>query len=151
MARMHARRKGKSGSKKPLATSPPSWMSYKPAEVEAIVVKLAKQGKSSSMIGLILRDKYGIADIKMITEKTVSKILANKGLSPELPEDLLNLIKKAARSRKHLEANKKDMVTKRGVQLTESKIRRLIKYYLKKGRLPEGWKYTQERAKILAG
>ena len=61
---MHARRKGKSGSKKPLATSPPSWMSYKPTEVEAIVIKLAKQSKSTSTIGLILRDKYGIADIK---------------------------------------------------------------------------------------
>ena len=44
---------------------------------------------------------------------------------------------------------KKDMTAKRGLILTESKIRRLIKYYHNTGRLPLDWKYTREGAKLL--
>ncbi len=148
---MHARRKGKAGSKKPLATTSPSWLRYKSAEVEQLVVKLAKKGHQSSMIGLILRDSYGIPDVKMITKKSITQILKEKELSPDMPEDLKNLIKRAVQVRKHMDSNKKDMVSKRGLQLIESKIRRLAKYYTRNKRLPDKWKYDPEKARLVVG
>jgi len=142
MARMHSRAKGKSGSHKPASDKPPVWITYSSQEVEALVVKLAKRGYQASQIGLILRDTYGIPDVKKITGKKISKILAEKGLKPKVPDDLANLIKRAKIIKAHMSRHKKDMVAKRGLQLTESKIKRLIKYYKSRGVLPENWTYT---------
>ena len=50
--------------------------------------------------------------------------------------------------KKHLEENKHDMPAKRGLQLTESKIRRLIKYYKKIKKLPIDWKYDENSIKL---
>ncbi len=149
MARMHTRRKGKSGSKKPPSKVPPSWVTAKPEEVEQLVVDLAKKGYSTAMIGLILRDSYGIPDVRAITGKKILQILKEHGLAPKIPEDLLNLIKKAVRIRKHLEKNKKDMHNKVALLRVESKIRRLVKYYKREGVLPPDWKYTPEMAEVL--
>jgi len=143
MARMHARKRGKSGSKKPLATTPPSWVNYKSEEVEKLVEKLAKQGLSASKIGLVLRDSYGIPDVEKITKKKITKILKEKGLAPKIPEDLQNLIARAMQVKKHLEVHRKDKVSKRGLQLIESKIRRLEKYYKRTKKLPLDWKYIK--------
>ena len=66
MARMYSRRKGKAGSKKPAKKQVPSWLRYKGKEVELLVVKLAKEGKNPSQIGLHLRDVYGIPDTKIV-------------------------------------------------------------------------------------
>ncbi len=129
MARLHTHSKGKAGSKKPLSKSPPSWLAYKKEEIEAIIVKLAKKGKSTAEIGMILRDSYGVPDIRQILNKKIGKVLKEKGLAPETPEALANLRKREAQAKAHLDKNKKDMVTKRGVQLLRSKIRRLEKYY----------------------
>ena len=75
MARIHARRRGKAGSVKPLLAPTPSWVSYNGSEVEALVVKLSKQGLSTSKIGLVLRDSYGVPDVEKITKKKITKIL----------------------------------------------------------------------------
>ncbi|HIQ50834.1 MAG TPA: 30S ribosomal protein S15, partial [Nautiliaceae bacterium] len=48
-----------------------------------------------------------------------------------------------------LENHPKDLHSKRGLQLIESKIKRLVKYYKRKKVLPENWKYTPEIAKLL--
>jgi small subunit ribosomal protein S15 len=37
----------------------------------------------------------------------------------------------------------------RQLQITESKVRRLAKYYVKSGRMPKGWTYKPETAEIL--
>lgn len=150
MARMHARKKGKSGSHPPLQETKPTWMRYKPKEVELLVGKLAKDGNSSSEIGIILRDSYGIPSVKMIVGKTITQLLGEKKLLPDLPEDLLNLIRRAIMIRKHLETNKQDMFAKRGLQRTESKIKRLVKYYKNIKKLPADWKYDFESVKIYA-
>lgn len=141
MARIHARKRGKSKSRKPLLSPTPSWVTYTPAEIEALVVKLAKQDKSSASIGTVLRDSYGVPDVKKITGNSIGKILEKNKLSPELPEDIQALLKRAIRAKKHLDLSKKDRVTKRGLQLIESKIRRLAKYYKSEGKLPQKWKY----------
>jgi small subunit ribosomal protein S15 len=149
MARMHSGSKGKSGSKKPLRKASYSWMSYKPKEVELLVIKLAKEGSAPSTIGIILRDTYGIPDVKAITKKSISQILEKKELLPKLPENLTALLKRVIELQKHLSTNKKDYTAKRGLMLTESKIRRLMKYYKRTGDLPENWKYEPERVRLL--
>jgi len=148
MARMHARRRGKSGSKKPIKKIKPSWVRYGAQEVERLVVKLAKQGHDPAMIGLILRDTYGIPDVKVMTKKKISKILKENNLAPEIPPDLQALIRKHIRIMKHLESNKKDKTAKFRLILTESKIKRLEKYYKKKGVLAPNWVYDKTKAKL---
>lgn len=149
MARRYSKRKGKSGSKKPLKMQVPSWVRYDKREAEAIVAKLAKEGLSPSQIGMRLRDTYGIPDIRALTGKTITQILKEKNLSPKIPEDLKALLIRLNQLDKHLEANKKDMAAKRGYQLTESKVLRLIKYYQRKNKLPEGWKYDPKKISLL--
>ena len=146
MARMHSRAKGVSGSKKPMKKEVPTWIRYKPKEVEILVGKMAKEGKTASQIGIMMRDTYGIPDVKTLTGKSISKILAAKQLLPEVPEDLRALIRKAAMIRKHLEENRQDKPALRGLQLTEAKIMRLVKYYKKSDRLPVDWKYDPRKA-----
>mgnify|MGYP001184412138 CR=1 FL=1 len=149
MARMYSRKKGKAGSTKPISKDNPVWVSYKPAEVEALIVKLAKQDMSSSKIGLVLRDSYGIPDVKVVLGKKIVQVLKEKKLAKKLPEDITFLIHKHIREMKHFDENKHDMVAKRGLGLTEAKIRRLAKYYKKNGVLPTDWKYDKTRAKLL--
>lgn len=149
MVRLHTYKRGKSGSKKPPRTAPPTWVEYTAEEVEGLVVSLAKQGYSSAMIGTILRDQYGIPSVKLITGKKITKILEENNLAPQIPEDLMALIKKAVNLRKHLEQHPKDLHSRRGLQLVESKIRRLVKYYRNTGRLPAEWRYDPETAKLL--
>ena len=150
MARMYSRKKGKSGSKKPLQKSKQSWLAHNAKEIEMLIVKLAKEGKPSSMIGLVLKDSYGVPDVKTATGKSITRILAEKNLSPKIPEDLLALIKKSITLRKHMEENRQDMTSLRGVQLTESKIKRLVKYYKKARKLPVDWKYDLKSVKLYA-
>ena len=148
MARMHSRDKGRSGSTKPVEKKIPTWLQYKGKEAELLVVKFAKEGKTPSRIGTYLRDVYGIPDIMLITKKSITQILAERKLLKEIPEDLMALIRKAVFVRKHLESNKKDMPAKRGLQLTESKIGRVVKYYKRVKKLPESWKYDPKRIKL---
>ena len=146
---MAKNRSGKSGSKRPLRKTPPVWLKLKPKEVEKIVVKLRKEGLTTSQIGVVLRDSYGVPDVKQLFGKNILKIVDENELTPELPEDLYSLMRKAVVIRKHLSNNKKDNVTKRGLIFTESRIRKLVKYYVKKGKLQEGWKYDPEKAKLM--
>ena len=148
MAKMQSRKRGKSGSKKPLKSTTPTWSRYKSKEVELLVVKLVKEGKTSSEVGIILRDSYGIPSVKQLVGKSISQLIKERNMSPELPEDLIALIKRAAFVRKHLDKNKKDMSALRGLQFTESKIKRLAKYYKRVERLPLDWKYSTESIKM---
>lgn len=150
MARMHSRKKGKHGSKKPAKKTTPSWALYDAKKAELLIAKLAKDGKSTSQIGTLLRDAYGIPSIPALCGKSISSILKEKNLAAEVPEDLASLLKKSAAIRKHIESNRHDETAARGMILTKSKIGRLIKYYKKKGRIPESWKYDAERARFFA-
>ena len=148
MARMHSGARGKSRSTKPSDPKKPAWLALSPKEIELLITRYAKEGKSASQIGLHLRDEYGIPDVKLALGKTISQQLADKKLAPEIPDDLMALITKAVLVKKHMEANKGDMTAKRGLQLTESKIKRLADYYRREGRLPADWKYDPERIKL---
>lgn len=149
MARMYSRKKGKSGSKKPLKKVKPVWLRYGSKETEQLVIKLAKAGKTASEIGIILRDSYGIPSVHVVTNKKITKILEENNLTKKLPFDLLALIKKEIEIMKHMDVNKKDMTAKRGLILTDSKIRRLAKYYKKTGKLSQDWTYDKKNAKLM--
>ena len=145
---MYSRKKGKAGSTKPSRKKLPSWVRYKPKEVELLIVKIAKEGKTPSQIGMVLRDLYGIPLTSKVTGKRIGKILEEKKLLGKLPEDLMALIKKSIAVRKHIELNHKDESAERGLTLTESKIKRLVRYYKSIGKLEDDWKYDPERIRM---
>jgi small subunit ribosomal protein S15 len=127
----------------------PEWVEYSTEEIEELILKLTKEGNSTSKIGIILRDQYGIPDVKLITGQKITKILEKHDQGLEYPEDLMNLIRRAVNIRDHLEENPKDLHTRRGLRIIESKIRRLVKYYTREGVLPEGWRYDPRSAALL--
>lgn len=136
MARMHASKRGKSGSTRPLSKIPPSWVKLTAEEIESLVVKYAKEGLPPSQIGVVLRDQHGVPLVKPITGKTILQILEENNLKPPIPEDLSHLLEKIRRMRLHLEKNKSDGHNIHRLQLVESKVRRLLKYYKSRGVLP---------------
>ena len=138
MARTHARVKGKSGSTRPVAADL-SFVTMKKAEVEKLIIKFAKEDMNQSKIGLVLRDTYGVPSIKKITGTSIGKILEKQKLKFAIPEDLQALVVKAKRLTKHLGTNLRDTHNSRGLQLIESKIRRLSNYYKKAGKIPANW------------
>jgi small subunit ribosomal protein S15 len=147
MARMHSRKKGKSGSTIP-SKKIPTWALYKGKEVEKLVQKYGKLGKSSSEIGMILRDSYGINSVKALTAKKINGILIEQGITKTLPEDMLALIRKMIDIKTHVEKNKQDQTARRGLILTSSKIRRLIKYYKASKVIEKDWNLDMNRLKI---
>lgn len=149
MAKMHTKRKGKSASTRPIRTEPPEWCKISTEEVTSIILDLWKQGVSTAEIGMTLRDRYGVPDAKLITGKKITAILKENNVALNVPEDLTNLIVKALRLRKHLSINKKDVHNKRALNLTESKIRRLVKYYQQEKVLPRDWFYKPETAEMM--
>ena len=149
MARMHARRKGKSCSKRPLITENPAWVTLSATEIEDIIVKMAKDGNGSAKIGLVLRDQYGVHDVKLATGKTVTAIMKEKGVAPALHEDLANLMRRAIDLNVHLKENRGDISNRRGLMLIEAKIRRLERYYKANKVLPADWKYSLNTAELM--
>jgi small subunit ribosomal protein S15 len=149
MARIHAHRRGRSHSTRPVGRRPPSWCTYKPEEVEALVVRLAKEGRPPSEIGVILRDRYGIPLVKPITGKSITEILKEAELALRLPEDLANLLERQKHMVRHLEKHKADKKNIHSLQLLESRIHRLIKYYRRLGRLPPDFKYKPVSATFM--
>ncbi|MFX1279008.1 MAG: 30S ribosomal protein S15 [Promethearchaeota archaeon] len=149
MARMHSRKKGQAGSTRPARLEKPVWVELSPDEVENEVVKLARRGHSKSMIGTIMRDSRGVPLVKVVTGKRISQILESNEIKDPLPEDLANLVRKALNIRKHLENNHKDLEAKKGLNRTESKIYRLIKYYKKKKILTPDFRYDPDKIRTL--
>jgi small subunit ribosomal protein S15 len=149
MARMHTRRKGQAGSKKPMRTEPPKWSNTNKEEIENTIQQLATGGKGSSEIGMILRDRYGVPDVTLVTGKKIGQILKEKNVAPKVPEDIQSIILNVLDLNKHLLKNKKDVHNKRSLNNMISKIRRLEKYYHREGVLPEDWKFSISRAEML--
>ena len=149
MARMHARRKGQSRSHRPNITENPSWVPLTTEEIEKKIMELREKNLSSAIIGIRLRDQFGIPSVKLATGKSVTSILSDNGKGPEIPEDLRSLMRKAISTYNHLQDNPKDLHNKRNLQLIEAKIRRLIKYYQGTEKVEKGWKYNIQNAKLL--
>ncbi|MBS1262937.1 MAG: 30S ribosomal protein S15 [Methanonatronarchaeales archaeon] len=115
-------------------------------EIGEIVVELKEEGGSSAAeIGLILRDQYGVPDAKGALGQKLSAFLDERGLGSDLPEDLQNLIDRAANVRRHLSENGKDLSARGGLSELEARIRGLGRYYSREGVLPADWRYRAGR------
>ncbi|CAO3617398.1 unnamed protein product [Cunninghamella blakesleeana] len=149
MGRMHTPGKGISSSALPYRRTPPSWVKTTPEEVVDMISKNAKKGLTPAQIGVLLRDSFGIPQVKGVTGNKILRILKSNGLAPEIPEDLYHLIKKAVSIRKHMERNRKDKGSKYRLILIESRIHRLARYYKTNGQLPPNWKYESATASTM--
>ncbi|MEM0286714.1 MAG: 30S ribosomal protein S15 [Nitrososphaerota archaeon] len=147
MARIHSHRHGKSHSNRP-PTILSQWINYNQESIESFIIKLAKEGNPPSIIGLRLRDEYGIPLTKKLINKSITQVLKKAGIAPSIPEDLANLITKARRLQDHLKVHKTDRKNVHSLELLEAKIHRLSKYYKRKGILPQQWKYSAVVAQL---
>ncbi len=119
-------------------------------EIVQMVVKLGKEGMTTSKIGVVLRDQHAVPSVKLATGRSILEILNENGLSPKLPEDLMALMRKAINLNLHIQnGNRGDVSNRRGLQLVESKIRRLVKYYKRTDVLPADWNYSLKNAELL--
>lgn len=119
-------------------------------EIYDVIEDLTKKGKTTTEIGLTLKQKYGVRSVLETTGKKIGKVQKELNLKGDkLPDELLYLIKKNVKLIKHNEENKKDTTGKRGYQKTVSKIKRLRKHYIKAKKISSDWRYSDESAKLL--
>jgi len=149
MVRMHTTGHGISRSSLPYVRTPPTWVKQTPDELVDTICTYARKGMTPSQIGTRLRDQHGIPQVFHITGKRILRILRQKGLAPEIPEDLYFLIKTAVSIRKHLRTNRKDKNGKYRLILIESRIHRISRYYKRSRKLPPNWKYDWRTAPTL--
>ena len=148
MGRMHTHSHGKSHSIRPIELKKPDWVKMESKEIEELIIKYAKDGMTSSLIGTKLRDQHAIPLVKPILKKTISQVLQENDLTPEIPEDLNNIVLKAINLQKHLKDNKSDSRNVRSLELIEAKVHRLSTHYKNKGILPKKWKYKSVVAQL---
>lgn len=162
--------KGISQSALPYRRTVPFWLKLNAEDVKAQIMNLGKKGLTPSRIGkkpnrshhffagnlislpfvgIILRDSYGVAQVRFVNGNKILRIMKSVGLKPDIPEDLYHMIKKAVAIRKHLERNRKDKDGKFRLILVESRIHRLARYYKSKSVLPPNWKYESSTASAL--
>jgi small subunit ribosomal protein S15 len=148
MARIHVHTHGKSHSIRPTSKEPAPWLSQNADQVSALVVGLAKEGLSPSEIGLRLRDEHSIPLAKPVLGKSVTDVLIENNIMSEMPEDLDKLVRKALGLQKHLRVHNSDHRNVRSLELVESKIHRMSRYYKRKGKIPKNWKYAAVIAQL---
>ena len=149
MARVHTRGRGKSGSKRPVGAKNPEWVTLSSKEVEDLVVKYHRDGVPAAKIGLKLRDLHAVPSVRLATGKRVEELLAANKLTPEIPDDLMALLHKAVNLDRHISRNKKDLHNGHALRNVEAKIRRLVGYYQREGRMPASWRYSLSSAKLI--
>ena len=148
MGRLHSHRHGQSHSTRPIKPSSPKWLRQSPEEIEELILKYAKEGLTSSEIGVKLRDQHAIPLTRSIIKKSITEVLEQRGIKSEMPEDLNNIVKKALGLQKHLKTHTSDRRNVRSLELLEAKVHRLSSYYKKIGRIPETWKYKSVIAQL---
>jgi len=149
MARMHSKGKGKSGSNKPHSKAPPEWSNSDKEEIEELIMQLSGEGHTNASIGSILRDKHGVPDVRLVTGERVSQTIERLGGKSGYPEDLMSLMRRALRLIDHLSQNSKDTHNRRQLELCESKIRRLSRYYKDNNRLESDWTYKRDQLRLM--
>ena len=148
MGRLHTHNHGKSHSIRPIDPKKPDWITQSTTEIEEMIVKYSKEGMTTSQIGIKLRDQHAIPLVKPIIKKTISQVLRDNKLTPEIPEDLNNIVLKAVNLQKHLKENKSDNRNVRSLELIAAKVHRLSTHYKKVGILPKKWKYISVVAQL---
>ena len=149
MARMHSKGKGTSGSSKPNIDVAPSWAESDKNTVEELILKYAQDGHSSAKIGTMLRDMHAVPDVRLVMGERISQTLTRNDITSTYPEDMMNLMRKALSLIDHLVSNKKDLHNRRQLELCESRIRRLARYYQQTGRLSSTWAYKRDQLRLM--
>ena len=149
MARMHSKGKGTSGSSKPNTDTAPSWSESDKGTVEELIIKYANEGHSSAKIGTLLRDMHAVPDVRLVMGERISQTLSRNNLDSTYPEDMMNLMRKALSLIDHLSSNKKDLHNRRQLELCESRLRRLAKYYVGTGRISSTWTYKRDQLRLM--
>ncbi|MGI0033206.1 MAG: 30S ribosomal protein S15, partial [Nitrososphaeraceae archaeon] len=103
---------------------------------------------SPSEIGIKMRDQYGVPLIRQILGKGINQLLEENNSTLEMPEDLNQLVQKALALQSHLKVHNTDKRNIRSLELIEAKIHRLSKYYKRKGKIPQNWKYAAVIARL---
>ncbi len=148
MSRIHSGHKGRSGSHRRYPITKPEWVTATPEEVASQAVQLAKGGAGPALIGQTLRDSYGVPLARMVTGKRLTVVLKEHGVASDIPDDLQALLKRVVHLQRHLQTHPKDLSNRRGLTLMESRIRRLARYYRRRHRLPENWRYSAAGAAL---
>jgi len=148
MSRIHSGNKGRAGSHRPYPLTKPEWVTASSEEVVEQAVQLAKTGMGQALVGQTLRDSYAIPLSRAITGKRLAVLLGENGIKPEIPDDLQALLKRVVHLQRHLATHPKDLANRRGLNLMESRIRRLARYYRRRRRLPENWRYSAAGAAL---
>lgn len=152
MARMHTRKHGKSKSRKPVLDPKDFGRGsgdLSKEQVEELITEYAKQGIGPAQMGERLKIEHGVKYIRQATGRKLGKILEEKGFKGEVPADMMDLIKRAVRMRKHIGKNKRDVHSTIRLKRTEAKIWRLTRYYISEGALPAKWRYNPATAELL--
>ena len=149
MARMHSKGKGTSGSSKPNIDTAPSRSESDKGTVEELIIKYANEGHSSAKIGTLLRDMHAVPDVRLVMGERISQTLSRNDLESKYPEDMMNLMRKALSLIDHLSNNKKDLHNRRQLELCESRLRRLARYYVVTGRIPSTWAYKRDQLRLM--
>ena len=148
MGRMHASGRGKSGSNRPFVDAAPEWSNTDKSAIEETIPDLSRKGHTAAEIGLILRDQHAVPNVRLVLGERVGQVLARNEISPEIPEDLMNLMRKALRMLDHLNTNRKDIHNRRQLELVESRIRRLARYLKGTGALDSEWTYKRDQLRL---
>ena len=109
-------------------------------------------------LGFLVRDKRRAPDegriqgsrsnVRLVLGERISQVLARNEISPEIPEDLMNLMRKALKMLDHLNSNRKDIHNRRQLELVESRIRRLSRYLKGTGALDSDWTYKRDQLRL---
>jgi small subunit ribosomal protein S15 len=148
MSRIHSGHKGRAGSHRPYPLTKPEWVTTTSEEVVAQAVQLAKGGAGPALVGQTLRDSYGVPLTRVVTGKRLTVLLRENGVTSDIPDDLQALLKRVVHLQRHLQTHPKDLSNRRGLNLMESRIRRLARYYRRRHRLPETWRYSAAGAAL---
>ena len=148
MGRLHTHNHGKSHSIRPIDPKKPDWVKQTNEEIEGLIIKYAKEGMTTSQIGIKLRDQHAIPLVKPIINKGMKEVLIENKLNPEIPEDLNNIVMKAVNLQKHLKENRSDNRNTRALELVEAKVHRLSTHYKKTGEIDQKWKYKSVVAQL---
>ena len=148
MGRLHTHNHGKSHSIRPIDPKKPDWVKQTNEEIEGLIMKYAKEGMTTSQIGIKLRDQHAIPLVKPIINKGIKEVLIENKLNPEIPEDLNNIVMKAVNLQKHLKENRSDNRNTRALELVEAKVHRLSTHYKKTGEIDQKWKYKSVVAQL---
>jgi len=93
----------------------PEWVQMKPAELEKLVIELAKKGETPARIGLILRDQHGVPKAKLLG-KRISEIIKEAKVDIKGEEQAVKA--KISNLESHSAKHKHDYSAKRSLSKT---------------------------------